>query len=54
MPAPVADIHVWAVKEDMDGRVIRAFTPVFDGLCPAMTMERDRAFTCPGRGAARK
>jgi hypothetical protein len=23
----------------MDCRVIRAFTPVFDGLCPAMTAE---------------
>ena len=24
----------------MDGRVIRAFTPVFDGLCPAMTRKQ--------------
>jgi hypothetical protein len=33
-------IHVLAVptaKEDVDGRVKRAFTPAFDGLCPAMT-----------------
>jgi hypothetical protein len=28
-------IHHFAKK--MDCRVIRAFTPVFDGLCPAMT-----------------
>jgi hypothetical protein len=42
MPAPVAGIHVLAAKEDVDGRVIRAFTPVFDGLCPAMTMGKDR------------
>jgi hypothetical protein len=27
-------------KKDVDGRVKRAFTPVFDGLCPAMTVER--------------
>jgi hypothetical protein len=25
--------------KDVDGRVIRAFTPVFDGLCPAMTVD---------------
>ena len=24
-------------EKDVDGRDIRAFTPVFDGLCPAMT-----------------
>lgn len=24
-------------KEDVNGRVIEAFTPVFDGLCPTMT-----------------
>jgi hypothetical protein len=24
-------------KEDVDARNIRAFTPVFDGLCPGMT-----------------
>jgi hypothetical protein len=38
MPALVADIHVsLTVSEGVDGRDIRAFTPVFDGLCPAMT-----------------
>jgi hypothetical protein len=31
-------IHVFAAaKKDVDGRDTRAFTPVFDGLCPAMT-----------------
>jgi hypothetical protein len=29
--------------EMMDCRVIRAFTLVFDGLCPAMTNYRHRA-----------
>jgi hypothetical protein len=28
-----------SVKKDVDGRDIRAFTPVFDGLCPAMTAQ---------------
>jgi hypothetical protein len=28
------------LKEDVDARVIKAFTYVFDGLCPRMTMER--------------
>jgi hypothetical protein len=37
MPALVAGIHVFAKKQGVDGRDIRAFTPVFDGLCPAMT-----------------
>ena len=40
MPALVAGIHVLLRGnkfEDVDGRDIRAFTPVFDGLCPAMT-----------------
>jgi len=26
--------------KDVDGRDIRAFTPVFDGLCPAMAEYR--------------
>jgi hypothetical protein len=28
-------------KKDVDGRVKRAFTPVFDGLRPAMTMSNE-------------
>jgi hypothetical protein len=38
MPGLVPGIHVLndAVK-DVDRRDIRAFTPVFDVLCPAMT-----------------
>jgi hypothetical protein len=44
MPALVAGIHVLLLaipqrSKDVDGRDIRAFTPVFDGLCPAMTSE---------------
>jgi hypothetical protein len=32
-------IHVFLpYRQGMDGRVKRAFTPVFDGLCPAMTL----------------
>jgi hypothetical protein len=27
----------WALRSLPDGRDIRAFTPVVDGLCPAMT-----------------
>jgi hypothetical protein len=27
-----------SLSKDVDGRDKRAFTPVFDGLCPAMTM----------------
>jgi hypothetical protein len=42
MPGLVPGIHVLAAKEDVDGRDIRAFTPVVDGLCPAMTIERPR------------
>ena len=30
-------LYTPARKKDVDGRGIRAFTPVFDGLCPAMT-----------------
>ncbi len=39
MPGFVPGIHVFlaAEKQDVDGRDERAFTPVFDGLCPAMT-----------------
>jgi ribosome-associated protein len=39
MPGLVPGIHVLYVgaKEDVDGRDKRAYTPVFDGLCPAMT-----------------
>ena len=38
MPALVAGIQPYYVRilKDGDGRDIRAFTPVFDGLCPAM------------------
>ena len=41
MPGLVPGIHVFfspAVKQDVDGRDNRAFTPVFGGLCPAMTI----------------
>jgi hypothetical protein len=46
MPALVAGIYVFVSlsKEDVDGRVNRAFTPVFDGLCPAITMQRDEHY----------
>ena len=39
MPGLVPGIHVLqaSVNKDVDGRDIRAFTPVFDGRCPAMT-----------------
>jgi hypothetical protein len=38
MPGLVPGIHVSKkVPKDVDGRDKRAFTPVFDGLCPAMT-----------------
>jgi hypothetical protein len=39
MPGLDPGIHDFLLKgmEDVDGRVNRAFTPVFDGLCPAMT-----------------
>jgi hypothetical protein len=39
MPGLVPGIHVLlaGVFKDVDGRDNRAFTPVFDGLCPAMT-----------------
>jgi hypothetical protein len=44
MPALVAAIHVFEtgfINKDADGRDIRAFTPVFDGLRPAMTTRRN-------------
>ena len=38
MPGLVPGTHVFrATKQGVGGRDIRAFTPVFDGLCPAMT-----------------
>jgi hypothetical protein len=37
MPGLVPGIHVLAIGKDVDGRDERAFTPVFDGLCPVMT-----------------
>jgi len=39
MPGFMPGIHALKLsrKKDVDGRDIRAFTPVFDGLCPAMT-----------------
>jgi hypothetical protein len=40
MPGLVPGIHVLAAKETWMAGNIRAFTPVFDGLCPAMTNER--------------
>jgi hypothetical protein len=40
MPGFMRGIHVllFLRKKDVDGRDKRAFTPVFDGLSPAMTM----------------
>jgi hypothetical protein len=40
MPGLVPGIHVLRCKQGVDGRDIRAFTLVFDGLCPAMTQEK--------------
>jgi hypothetical protein len=41
MPGLVPGIHAFPfTHKDVDGRDIRAFTPVFDGLCPAMTVYR--------------
>jgi hypothetical protein len=39
MPGLVPGNHAFLAerKQDVDGRDIRAYTPVFDGLCPAMT-----------------
>jgi hypothetical protein len=39
MPGFMPGIHVLKIlnEKDVDGRDRRAFTPVFDGLCPAMT-----------------
>ena len=38
MPGLVPGIHVLGIsKQGVDGRDKRAYTPVFDGLCPAMT-----------------
>jgi len=48
MPGLVPGIHVLATKKGVDGRDARAFTPVFDGLCPAMTM---KAATLPNPNA---
>ena len=59
MPALVAGIHVFSratenktwmrgssprMTAGMDARVNRAFTPVFDGLCPRMTQKNYAAF----------
>ena len=41
MPVFIAGIHrllSFRRAKDVYGRDIRAFTPVFDGLCPAMTL----------------
>jgi hypothetical protein len=46
MPALVAGIRAsffLSKIKDVDGRDIRAFTPIFDGLCPAMTTRVDRS-----------
>jgi hypothetical protein len=46
MPGLVPGIHVLLssmLAKDVDGRDIRAFTPVFAGLCPAMTALNPRA-----------
>src|SRR2546423_4961573 len=37
MPGLVPGIHAFLYVQDVDGPGVRAFTPVFDGLCPAMT-----------------
>ena len=34
---PGIDVLMDVNRKDVDGRDKRAFTPVFDGLCPAMT-----------------
>ncbi len=33
----IHDFLSYFEKQDVDARDIRAFTPVFDGLCPGMT-----------------
>ena len=40
MPGLVPGIHALLLDhpKDVDGRDTRAFTPVFDGRCPAMTL----------------
>jgi hypothetical protein len=40
VPGILLGIHASAVQlvKDVDGRNIRAFTPVFYGLCPAMRL----------------
>src|SRR5262245_36109943 len=46
MPDLVPGIHVLSLKlskQDVGGRDIRAFTPVFNGLCPAMTWNHHTA-----------
>jgi hypothetical protein len=41
MAGLVPAIHVLGQqRQDVDARDIRAFTPVFDGLCAGMTAER--------------
>ena len=41
MPGLVPGIHVFLRdQQDVDGWDNRAFTPVFDGLCPAMTNDK--------------
>jgi hypothetical protein len=39
MAGLVPAIHDFLVVVDVDARHIRAFTTVFDGPCPAMTMD---------------
>jgi hypothetical protein len=42
MPGLVPGIHgLNDIAKNVDGRDVRAFTPVFDGLCPAMTNHID-------------
>ena len=48
-PALVAGIYAFLAElpqQGLDGRDLRAVTPVFDGLCPAMTSEIDVAGLC--------
>jgi hypothetical protein len=49
MPGLVPGIHVLHLRDqkDVDGRDLRAFTPVFDGLCPAMTALKPVAYDVP-------
>lgn len=51
MPGPVPGIHAFdTAKQGVDGRDTRAFTPVCDGLCPAMTCEDEDVAGKPQRG----